>query len=246
MKQGFTLLELSIVIVIIGLIIGGITVGSDMIKSAELNSVATDVNKYKTAINTFKLKYNALPGDMKNAVSYWGSVSNCATDVPPNGIETCNGNNDGRINYDCGNPVAYRYESIKSWQHLSNAGLIPGGYSGVSYASCAQYRDDNTPNPSITGAVWAMFYVASSYGWATKNVSRHVLALGIPVSTRWHYPALIPADQKAIDDKMDDGLPNFGKLTHMNYVSSANCTISGGTLYNLTYEQAGCVAMFDF
>ena len=72
MKNGFTLLELSIVMVIIGLIIGGITVGQDLIRSAELNSVVTDINKYKTAINTFNLKYNAMPGDMSNATSYWG------------------------------------------------------------------------------------------------------------------------------------------------------------------------------
>ena len=56
-NQGFSLVELAIVLVIIGLITGGILTGQELIRASELNSVASDYNKVKTAINTFQLKY---------------------------------------------------------------------------------------------------------------------------------------------------------------------------------------------
>src|SRR5665213_703282 len=62
--QGFTLIELSIVLVIIGLIIGGILVGQDMIKAAEGRAQISQIEKYNSAVHTFQAKFGALPGDM--------------------------------------------------------------------------------------------------------------------------------------------------------------------------------------
>jgi prepilin-type N-terminal cleavage/methylation domain-containing protein len=64
---GFTLIELSIVLVIIGLIVGGVLVGQDLIKYAQIRATITQIEKLNTAVNTFQLKYNALPGDIPNA-----------------------------------------------------------------------------------------------------------------------------------------------------------------------------------
>src|SRR5690348_1121410 len=80
MQRGFSLLELSIVLVIIGLITGGITAGRTIVRAAELRSMITDINKYKSAIYTFREKYNAVPGDMKNAVKYWGAAAGGTAD----------------------------------------------------------------------------------------------------------------------------------------------------------------------
>ncbi len=66
-KRGFTLIELSIVLVIIGLIVGGVMVGRDLMEAATLRSVASQLQSYQVATNTFRLKYNALPGDIKAA-----------------------------------------------------------------------------------------------------------------------------------------------------------------------------------
>src|SRR5215475_14851525 len=63
-QQGFTLVELSIVLVIIGLIVGGVLVGQDMIKAAELRSTISQIEKYNTAVNTFRDKYRYIPGDI--------------------------------------------------------------------------------------------------------------------------------------------------------------------------------------
>ncbi len=61
---GFTLIELSIVLVIIGLLIGGVLVGRDLVNSAALRAQISQIEKYNTAVNTFRVKYGYLPGDI--------------------------------------------------------------------------------------------------------------------------------------------------------------------------------------
>lgn len=61
-KNGFTLIELSIVLVIIGLIVGGMLVGQDLINAAKVRAEFSQMEKLDAAVNTFRLKYNALPG----------------------------------------------------------------------------------------------------------------------------------------------------------------------------------------
>jgi prepilin-type N-terminal cleavage/methylation domain-containing protein len=63
-RSGFTLIELSIVLVIIGLIAGGVLVGRDLIEAARIRQQITEIEQFKTAVNTFRIKYNGLPGDL--------------------------------------------------------------------------------------------------------------------------------------------------------------------------------------
>ena len=71
-KKAFSLVELSIVLVILGLLVGGILSGQSLIRAAQLRSVTADYTRFVTAVNTFRDKYFALPGDMTNAQSVWG------------------------------------------------------------------------------------------------------------------------------------------------------------------------------
>ena len=71
MKQkAFTLIELSIVLVIIGLIVGGVLVGQDLIKAAEIRAQVSQLEKFNTAVNTFHVKYNDIPGDIRRAAIF--------------------------------------------------------------------------------------------------------------------------------------------------------------------------------
>lgn len=79
-KSGFTLVELAIVLVIIGLIVGGVLAGSDLIKAATIRSGVNQVNQYNTAALAFQNKYNGLPGDLANATANTAlSVTTMAT-----------------------------------------------------------------------------------------------------------------------------------------------------------------------
>src|SRR5688572_10018529 len=99
MRRGFTLIELSIVLVIIALLVAGVLVGRELIKTSELRSLMTQVDQFKTATYTFRNKYNGLPGDITNAESIWGSDASCPntpSDTTPK-VVTCNGNGNGKI-----------------------------------------------------------------------------------------------------------------------------------------------------
>ena len=76
----FTLVELSIVLTIIGLLAGGMVAGKILIHNAELKRATNDIATFRTAMGTFEEKYNALPGDMANAVRIWGAHAGGTTD----------------------------------------------------------------------------------------------------------------------------------------------------------------------
>jgi prepilin-type N-terminal cleavage/methylation domain-containing protein len=128
-QQGFTLLELSIVLVIIGLIVGGVMVGQELIKQGQIRTLITDIDKYRVMVLTFRTKYNALPGDMANATQYWGvqdpTPATCKTSASTDS-KTCDGNGDGKIQSLA--PTNFN-ERHRAWQHLANAGLLTGTYT---------------------------------------------------------------------------------------------------------------------
>src|SRR5579872_4320852 len=78
-EAGFSLLELAIVMVIIGLLVSGVLVGQDMIKAATLRSQLTQFSDLDTAVNTFNSKYGGIPGDYNQPSSIVSSVQHAST-----------------------------------------------------------------------------------------------------------------------------------------------------------------------
>jgi prepilin-type N-terminal cleavage/methylation domain-containing protein len=144
-RNGFTLIELSIVLVIIGLIVGAILVGRDLVAAAQYRRAVSDLENLKTSIATFKNKYNCLPGDCANATAFFS----CADDyTTPWSGNYCNGDGDGLYDSDGTSSNATYEGTLRIWEQLSDAGLpFLGTYTGVwtNDAVTGWVRGVNTP-----------------------------------------------------------------------------------------------------
>ena len=154
-RAGFTLIELSIVLVIIGLIIGGIVVGKGLIEIAQNRKIMSQMDSYELAYNTFMLKYNCIPGDCARAAdfslgpsgngdSYIGSISYSSHGAGTTGCLVYNG-------WECATNLSVQARRIYSvwdemqqvWVHLGNANLIPATYDSLTLA--------NNPGAAVVG-----------------------------------------------------------------------------------------------
>jgi len=161
-QSAFTLVELSIVLVILGLLVGGVLTGQSLIRAAELRTVTTQYNNYVPAVQTFRSKYFALPGDMPNATSFWGAAAvgaACQT-TAGSGTQTCDGDANGLIN-----TATNSLEYFRAWQQLASAGLIEGNYDGINHTFATTA---NSPVGKISSTLWGI------YGWSTRAGDVHV------------------------------------------------------------------------
>lgn len=212
-KHGFTLVELSIVLIIIGLLLGGVLAGRDLIRAAELRGMLSQQENYKTAMMAFREKYRCMPGDCASAHQFFGSACGDSTTDPDTG---CNGDGDGfnRGDMDLG-------EQLKFWMHLSMASLVQGNFSGRGDATGdgpAAVIGENVPSAKISGLGWngIVSGEASSYNgdmannaiwgvsYAGNNTVTHAQLYGGPFVSR--------SDAYNMDSKVDDGLPDTGKV----------------------------------
>lgn len=259
MKRGFTLIELSIVLVIIGLIVAGVVTGRDLIKTAQVRKDIANFDRYAAAANTFKLKYGQLPGDLPHADQYFSTLISYSES--PWGTVV---RGDGAITQAVGMWEAH--ESIGFFEQLKAAGLTDYQISGYDQLL------DNGP-----GLAFPALISSPGSGWMPWTATRSgVSTVGLPLNIlsggnwwRLGYPAnhvyanlsaqsgFSPLEMFAFDSKLDDGNGITGNVRLMcsnfydNYtdylgVNDYPCTISGPTCvnadgsYNMTETRKEC------
>ena len=187
-QHGFTLVEIAIVLVIIGLLLGGILKGQELINSARVRNIADTNAGIQAAYFGFIDRYRAVPGDMDMlaAQAAIGQDMNSG------------GNNNGRLDAVRGSDLV---EAAALWEHLWKAGFIQGSYDGTA-AALADYPGVAPKNP-FNGSI--ILYRSADYrdnNTATPSVRLNLmLGQNIPASIA-----------RELDVKIDDARPLTGVL----------------------------------
>lgn len=243
-KRAFSLIELSIAIVIIGLLVGGVLVARDLIAASEIRQVISTVERYKTAINSFRDKYMNLPGDLPDQSHWW--PDECAA-VNTDWTRPCSGNGDGDISRTPG-PAPIYNEQVLALNNLIWAGFIDGPIrdaSGLPPAAFYAHPILDSENSAIYIARPGQSINAHWYTDFKPNV--HSLWIGGRHENNWlQGGVLAPMEAHRIDEKIDDGKPRTGPVHSEHTITSdparLNCLNTGKTEFNFDYEQRmdGC------
>ncbi len=224
-QRGFTLVEIAIVLVIVGLLLGGVLKGQELITSARVRNLADQATSIQAAYHGFIDRYRQVPGDWPAAL---------ATQAVP-GVGT-GGNGNGRIDTANGSEWS---EPLAAWEQLARSGFLQGNYVGGSAAPTAA-QNDRAPRNAFNGF---MFITRSdAYLDLATPAERQLLVLGrgIPVNVL-----------RELDVKLDDGLPQTGALRQASTSgaalgelaqSAANCvdTTSQPAIWNIAGNVQDC------
>jgi prepilin-type N-terminal cleavage/methylation domain-containing protein len=224
-RQGFTLIELSIVLVIIGLIVGGVLVGQDLINAAEIRATISQIEKYRTAVNAFRIKYNCLPGDCANAANY-GFAARGSYPGEGDGDGVIEGITADAASMNIGKRI-FGGETAIFWEDLSQAGLIDGYFNtGIATSPPASVTTPQVasyfPRAKIGRGNYVYVYSGGWIGWFggwgfTDGLNYFALS-GIQQSKAGTFgiasglASLKVIEASNIDGKMDDGFPQSGKV----------------------------------
>ncbi len=235
-KLGFSLIELSIVIVIIGILVGGIAGFQSYMRNAEVRNMLTESQVFITAFNQFQTRYKAPPGDFSNANNVWSGAS----PGDGNGIIRATGSAPGN-----------RVEWFYTFRHLALAGFIPGTYSGATTGGGGTFHakiGTNVPATSMQKTTFLFdhpdaadgfvsgdaLYFDGTYGNILRIAGLNDNATDIP-----DRPFISGARALQIDDKIDDGQPGKGNILTPKSAALANCA-SSDIAYFATGDDITC------
>ena len=185
-QSGFTLIEIAIVLVIIGLLLGGVLKGQEMINSAKVKNIANDFRQIPVYIYGYQDRFRAIPGDDARVVANISGNLATTPAVSTVGNGVINGLWNSSTNTD---------ESFLFWQHVRLAGLA----AGPTNIADATYIPRNADG-GIMG-------IQSNVGFATITAPTAMTGTYIICSD-----GIIGKFVKQLDITLDDGETSTGSV----------------------------------
>lgn len=217
-QKGFTLVELAIALMVIGLLIGGVLKGQELIENARVTAFAKQIKEFDTAVMIFRNTYGAFPGDIKRP----NRIPNCTEEICIIG-----GNGNGRISM-LPSPDNI-IETYNFFPHLTKAGMLQGPPGGTE--AQMETRESLSSYERIISDEQDIFFPKLTIGYI-QGFANYSSAAGDT-----YYPLTTTAQMARIDAKMDDGMPYNGSV---RTEECATVDVDGRYEYDLTVDDFLC------
>ena len=216
-EKGFTLVELAVVMIIVGLLIGGILKGQEMISNAQVTSTIAQAKSFDAAISTFRDQYQGLPGDIAGTrLANCGPVCTQALFPGDNLISSAAGTALQPGAADTTNAT----EVAKAWAQLAAANLITGVDQSAA-TTAAPTAGVSIPEASISSSSWQVGSIPNATAATGAVLTDATLTRGGVyllldnsgiAAASGTTASLTPAIASRMDEKLDDGAPNTGSV----------------------------------
>ena len=252
-ENGFTLVELAIVLVIVGLLVGGVLTGQSLIEQSEINSTMNDITKMRNAIATFQQKYNETPGELQKAYAFFGS--DCGTDSEWSD-HGCNGDTtkdnciDTDISSTCNVSNTVSGDLRRFFVHLH--------FSGIK-TDLPFITDTNASSECVIGQTVPTTAIGGTYVVSSEEANK--IYMYFFDSDNFEYPSdrcrftskshsTTPEIAMYIDEKLDNGNGRSGKIQTIDdnngdSYSGTDCDDANG-VYNLANTTKECAFRVEF
>ncbi len=221
-QQGFTLIEIAIVLVIIGLLLGGVLKGQELIQNARVRNIISQQDGVKAAFFGFQDRYRGIPGDYLSNLATQNIPGMAAQGCAP---ANCGGDGNGVIN------TVTRQEPLITWMQLSLAGFITGRY--ITDGVTAGETTANSPTNPYGGF---MQLINDAVYDGAAAVTRNNVKTGAGI------PSTILGE---VDRKIDDGNPSTGEFRFSAFGGApAACMVAPGWDVNTGQANCGAASLF--